>query len=270
MGSTNISAGWSRCAPCSNPPTRRLPGASSRFSAAACLRIIRGFFASAGCRGSTERSVPTTRPRRSMMASPAIRSDLSRRMAASLRRPRANSISRSSFPPNRKLRWFTGWIIRPSRYGGRRWSVRGTMTRSRRYPPNWFTIRMAAAASTAITINAYPPELGPGGPQYRFVPDYSSAPQTPQSMQDFATGTHWSGALRIGDATWQVQAIPAAGGRLIARYDRALIVLTAGLIITIFVAVYLGLASRNSRQLALANRRVLELAQTDILTGLPN
>jgi diguanylate cyclase (GGDEF)-like protein len=34
--------------------------------------------------------------------------------------------------------------------------------------------------------------------------------------------------------------------------------------------VYLGLASRNSRQLALANRRVLELAQTDILTGLPN
>jgi diguanylate cyclase (GGDEF)-like protein len=89
-------------------------------------------------------------------------------------------------------------------------------------------------------------------------------------MQDFATGMHWSGALRIGDATWQVQAIPAAGRRLIARYDRALIVLTAGLIITIFLAVYLGLASRNSRQLALANRRVLELAQTDILTGLPN
>jgi diguanylate cyclase (GGDEF)-like protein len=132
------------------------------------------------------------------------------------------------------------------------------------------SIRTAAMASTAITINAYPPEPGPGGAQYRSVPDYSSAPQTPQSMRDFATGTHWSGALRIGDANWQVRAIPAAGGRLIARYDRALIVLTAGLIITIFVAVYLGLASRNSRQLALANRRVLELAQTDILTELPN
>ena len=132
------------------------------------------------------------------------------------------------------------------------------------------SIRTATAASSAITINAYPPEMGPGGPQYRSIPDYSSAPQTPRSMQDFATRTHWSGALRIGDATWQVQAIPTAGGRLIARYDRALIVLTAGLIITISVAVYLGLASRNSRQLALANRRVLELAQTDILTGLPN
>ena len=132
------------------------------------------------------------------------------------------------------------------------------------------SIRTATAASNAITINAYPPDLGPSGAQYRSVPDYSSAPQTPQSMQDLATGTHWSGVLRIGDANWQVQAIPAAGGRLIARYDRALIVLTAGLIITIFLAVYLGLASRNSRQLALANRRVLELAQTDILTGLPN
>jgi len=49
-----------------------------------------------------------------------------------------------------------------------------------------------------------------------------------------------------------------------------LIVLAAGLIITIFVVVYLGLASRNSRQLELANRRVLELAQIDTLTGLPN
>jgi predicted signal transduction protein with EAL and GGDEF domain len=47
-------------------------------------------------------------------------------------------------------------------------------------------------------------------------------------------------------------------------------VLTAGIVITAFLAVYLGLAGRNSRQLALANRRVLELAQTDILTGLPN
>jgi diguanylate cyclase (GGDEF)-like protein len=53
-------------------------------------------------------------------------------------------------------------------------------------------------------------------------------------------------------------------------HDRALIVLVAGIVMTTFLAVYLGLASRNSRQLALANRRVLELAQTDILTGLPN
>src|SRR6185437_5616849 len=81
---------------------------------------------------------------------------------------------------------------------------------------------------------------------------------------------YWSGALKIADASWQVQAIPAAGGHLTVRYDRALTVLMAGCAVTIFLAVYLGMASRNSRELALANRRVLELAQTDILTGLPN
>jgi diguanylate cyclase (GGDEF)-like protein len=95
--------------------------------------------------------------------------------------------------------------------------------------------------------------------------------QTLQSMLAFATGPHWSGALEIGDASWQLPGYPPlAGGQLTARHDRALTVLTAGIAITIFLAIYLGLASRNSRQLALANRRVLELAQTDILTGLPN
>jgi diguanylate cyclase (GGDEF)-like protein len=133
------------------------------------------------------------------------------------------------------------------------------------------SIRTATAASSAIAINAYPPDLGrSAGPQNRLIPDYSSTPQTPQSLEAFATETHWTGALRIGDANWEVQAIPAAGGRLITRYDRALILLAAGLIVTIFVVIYLGLASRNSRQVELANQRVLELAQIDALTGLPN
>lgn len=133
------------------------------------------------------------------------------------------------------------------------------------------SIRMVTAASSAIVINAYPPyEDKNVGPEHQPVPDYSSAPSPAQTMRAFAKGPRWLGTLKIGDASWQVQAIPAAGGRLTARYDRALIVLTAGIAITVFLAIYLGLASRNSRQLALANRRVLELAQTDILTGLPN
>ena len=133
------------------------------------------------------------------------------------------------------------------------------------------SIRTATAASSAIVVAAYPPDLGRGaGAQYRSIPDYSSVPQTPQSIKAFATGPRWSGALRIGDANWQVHAIPALGGRLTTHYDRALIVLGAGLIITIFVVVYLGLASRNARQIELANLRVLELAQIDTLTGLPN
>jgi diguanylate cyclase (GGDEF)-like protein len=131
------------------------------------------------------------------------------------------------------------------------------------------SIRAATAASSAVAINAYPPNLVRStGLQYRSTPDYSSAPQTP--IQAFAASTRWLGVLKIGDANWQVRAVPAAGGRLTARYDRALIVLVAGLIVTVFVVVYLGLASRNARQVELANRRVLQLARIDNLTGLPN
>ncbi len=127
------------------------------------------------------------------------------------------------------------------------------------------SIRSATPESAAVVLTAYPPAAGA-----RSQPDYSSVPATSRVMQAFAKGPYWSGALRIGDASWQVQAIPAAGGHLTVRYDRALTVLMAGCAVTIFLAVYLGMASRNSRELALANRRVLELAQTDILTELPN
>jgi diguanylate cyclase (GGDEF)-like protein len=127
------------------------------------------------------------------------------------------------------------------------------------------------AESSGIVIHTYPPDLDrSAGSGHQPVPDFSSAPQTAQSRRAFANEPRWSGTLKIGDANWQVQAIPVQGGRLTARYDRALTVLAAGMIITALLAVYLGHASRNSRQLALANRRVLELAQTDILTGLPN
>ena len=133
------------------------------------------------------------------------------------------------------------------------------------------SIRAATAASSAIAVNAYPPDLDrSASAQYGAIPDFSSLPDTPQSIKAFETETPWSGELRIGDANWKLLAVPAPGGRLTARYDRALIVLAAGLIITVFVVVYLVLASRNARQIELANQRVLELARIDTLTGLPN
>jgi diguanylate cyclase (GGDEF)-like protein len=128
----------------------------------------------------------------------------------------------------------------------------------------------ATAASTAIDISVYAPQAGGTAGEDQAVPDYSSAPPTSPPTLASAAGSQWSGALVIGDANWRVLATPAAGGRLSTRYDRAFVVLVAGLIVTSFVVGYLGLASRNSRQLALVNQRVLELAQLDALTGLPN
>ncbi|MBR0846269.1 EAL domain-containing protein [Bradyrhizobium diazoefficiens] len=132
------------------------------------------------------------------------------------------------------------------------------------------SIRVTRGANPAISVNIYPPFTARIVSLEEALPDYASAATAPRSMRDVARGLHWSGSLRIGDEDWQVRSIPTAGGALETSYDRAFGVLTVGMLLTLSLAAYLMLASRNSRRLSLANRRVLELAQTDILTGLPN
>ncbi|WP_456685387.1 diguanylate cyclase domain-containing protein, partial [Bradyrhizobium sp. P5_C11_2] len=132
------------------------------------------------------------------------------------------------------------------------------------------SIRVTTGASPAVSVNVYPPFTGQIVSLEQALPDYSSAATAPQSMRDVARALHWSGHLKIGDTDWQVRAMPTAGGSLATSYDRAIAVLIVGMLLTVSLATYLMLASRNSRRLSLANRRVLELAQTDILTGLPN
>ncbi|MEH2487933.1 bifunctional diguanylate cyclase/phosphodiesterase [Bradyrhizobium sp. AZCC 2230] len=131
-------------------------------------------------------------------------------------------------------------------------------------------IRVTTGANPAVSVNVYPPFTGRIVSLEETLPDYSSASSSPQSMRDVARGRHWAGHLRIGDTDWQVRAMPTAGGALETSYDRAGAVLMVGMLLTLSLATYLMLASRNSRRLSLANRRVLELAQTDVLTGLPN
>jgi diguanylate cyclase (GGDEF)-like protein len=127
------------------------------------------------------------------------------------------------------------------------------------------SIRTTTAASPAVAVTVYH-----GGAAAKEAPDFSSGQPMPASREYLAKAPQWSGALNIGDASWQVRAAPAADGPFVVYCYRALAVLAAGLVITSLLAAYLWLASRNSLQLARANRRVLELAQTDILTGLPN
>ncbi|MBW8855360.1 MAG: diguanylate cyclase, partial [Bradyrhizobium sp.] len=132
------------------------------------------------------------------------------------------------------------------------------------------SIRVTTGASPAVSVNVYPPFAGQIVGLEQMLPDYSSAATAPQTMRDVALALHWSGNLKIGDTDWQVRAVPTAGGPLETTYDRAGAVLIVGMLLTLSLSTYLMLASRNSQRLSLANRRVLELAQTDILTGLPN
>ncbi|WP_431204674.1 bifunctional diguanylate cyclase/phosphodiesterase [Bradyrhizobium betae] len=132
------------------------------------------------------------------------------------------------------------------------------------------SIRVTTGASPAVSVNVYPPFTGRIVSMAQALPDFASSAAAPQSMRDVAQGRHWSGILRIGDTDWHVRAVPTAGGPLETAYDRAVGVVIVGMLLTLSLATYLMLASRNSRRLSLANRRVLELAQTDVLTGLPN
>src|SRR5579883_16673 len=126
-------------------------------------------------------------------------------------------------------------------------------------------IRANSQAPAAIAISVYPPQAADGA---SVEPDFSSMPQAAIAKQQKAST--WSTTLKIGDTSWQLWAASASDGLRMDQHTRALALFAAGVVTTIFLAIYLGLASRNSLQLSLANRRVLELAQTDQLTGLPN
>ncbi len=125
------------------------------------------------------------------------------------------------------------------------------------------SIRASSPANPALAISVFPPESSEiGESPLQHATDASGGPPS-------KTAINWSASLSIGDADWLFQAAPASGGP-IATHDRALALYAAGIVTTIFLAVYLALSGRNALQLALANRRVLELAQTDTLTGLAN
>lgn len=119
------------------------------------------------------------------------------------------------------------------------------------------SVRANNPNSPALVINVLPPGKG-----------VEAAGGDPQRWP--ANANIWTTDLRIGDSDWVFQAAPAGKGGLIATHNRALALYSAGIATTIFLSVYLALSSRNALQLSLANRRVLELAQTDALTGLSN
>lgn len=96
----------------------------------------------------------------------------------------------------------------------------------------------------------------------------SAAPIAPLSQATLDKLPHWSQELRAGDARWTLVLTPSEG-RLLSLY-RAWIVL--GFIVLVFGAViaYMWASARYALQLESANTRILNLAQTDQLTSLPN
>jgi predicted signal transduction protein with EAL and GGDEF domain len=90
----------------------------------------------------------------------------------------------------------------------------------------------------------------------------------PKSEAALASVPHWTERVKAGDASWNVAVVPTQYG--LASFYRAWLVLAAVLLVFGAVLTYMWASLRHALRLEAANRRVLELAQTDLLTDLPN
>ena len=120
-----------------------------------------------------------------------------------------------------------------------------------------------------VGLYLYPAEGGPAAlPVYARVAANQGAPLQPMSQAAVADLPHWSGVIKVGDATWTLVAIPAKGG--LTSFYRAWIVLAAVILVFGAVLAYMWASVRYALRLETVNRKVLELAQTDLLTNLAN
>ena len=94
------------------------------------------------------------------------------------------------------------------------------------------------------------------------------APIEPKSEAALAGLPYWSAAVKAGDASWNLVVVPTKGG-LITFY-RAWLVLAAVILVFGAVLAYMWSSVRYALRLEMANSRILELAQTDLLTNLAN
>ena len=93
-------------------------------------------------------------------------------------------------------------------------------------------------------------------------------PVAPKSEAALDSLPHWTKRVRAGDASWNVVVVPTQYG--LASFYRAWLVLAAVLLVFGAVLTYMWASLRHALRLEAANRRVIDLAQTDLLTELPN
>ncbi len=93
-------------------------------------------------------------------------------------------------------------------------------------------------------------------------------PFEPKSEAALAGLPYWSSTLKAGDANWNLVVVPMKGGLL--TFYRAWLVLAAVILVFGAVLAYMWSSVRYALGLEMANSRILELAQTDLLTNLAN
>jgi diguanylate cyclase (GGDEF)-like protein len=96
----------------------------------------------------------------------------------------------------------------------------------------------------------------------------STEPLEPRVQAELASLPHWQGRLVAGDARWTLMVTPR-GGRLTSFYRTWMVVSLTVLVCGVVLA-FMWASARHALRLEDANRRVLALAETDLLTSLAN
>ncbi len=128
-----------------------------------------------------------------------------------------------------------------------------------------------AAAKLPQDVDLYLYAAGAGrdaGPAYTRISPEHSEPVEVKSQAQLAEMTHWSAPLKAGDASWKLVVVPTQGGPI--SFYRAWLVLAAVILMFAAVLAYMWASFRHALRLETANSRILQLAQTDLLTNLAN
>jgi CHASE1-domain containing sensor protein len=120
-----------------------------------------------------------------------------------------------------------------------------------------------------VDLFLYPIDAGPESvPVYTHAATHQSGVLKAKSFADIDPAPHWSTILKAGDASWNLVVTPAEGR--LTSYYRAWIVLVFVVLAFGAVLAQMWASVRNAMRLEAVNRKVLELASTDLLTSLAN
>ncbi len=120
-----------------------------------------------------------------------------------------------------------------------------------------------------VDLYLYPAHSGPDAmPVYLRGAASREQPLQGEPQQALAGLPFWTTVLRAGDARWDLVVVPMQSGLI--SYYRAWLVLAAVVLVFGALLAYMWASMRHALRLEAANTRVLELAQTDLLTSLAN
>ncbi|MGZ8415451.1 MAG: CHASE domain-containing protein [Methyloceanibacter sp.] len=121
----------------------------------------------------------------------------------------------------------------------------------------------------SVDIYLYPAQAGPDAlPVYMRGAAGRDRPIKAEPQKALAGLPVWSTQITAGDASWDLVVVPMQGG--LESFYRAWLVLAAVLLVFGSVLAYMWASLRHALRLESANSRILELAQTDLLTNLAN